>query len=190
MKHEKADKASERTKEKELEKTDIDDGESIQESPPNSRRSRDAQSINTTTSAGDSYDSADRSISGTQSDAMNQSGLREPKESLMQKITRKGSSGKFNVLWSKEKTGGGLFSKRVGDILTPGEADEDISNETQHDKILDSLGSAPQQEKAGRSSLSWPNIRKKSKRGDATEKASEVGDEEGLHDRPPSVKAV
>ena len=187
-KHEKSEKASEKMKEKEGEKADTDDGESCHESPPDSRRSRDAQSITTATSAGESYDSADRSISGIPSDAVNSSGPKEPKESLMRKITRKGSSGKFNVPWSKEKTGGGLFSKRAGDSFTPGEADEDTSAENQHGKFVESPSSIPPQEKAGRSSLSWPNIRRKSKRGDAVDRSSEAGDEEGPYDRLSSVQ--
>ncbi len=189
-KQEKSDKASDRTKDKELEKVDMDDSESYNESPPHSRRSRDAQSITTATSAGESYDSADRSTSGTPSDAYNQSGPKEAKESLMRKITRKGSSGKFNVPWSKEKTAGGLFSKRVGEPSTPGEVDEDTSIESLHGKIVESPGSTPQHEKAGRSSLSWPNIRRKSRRGDFVDRTSETGDEEGPHEKPSSVQVT
>ena len=186
-KQERTDKASDSAKEKDLDKLDMDDGESFNESPPNSRRSRDAQSIATTTSAGESYDSADRSASGIPSDAMNQSGPKEPKESLMRKITRKGSSGKFNVPWSKEKSGGGLFSKRAGEPSTPDEVEEDVSNESQHGILIESPSSTPQQEKAGRSSLTWPNIRRKSRRGDVVDKSSEASDEDGSHDRLPGV---
>lgn len=95
----------------------------------------------------------------------------------MQKITRKSSSGKFNVPWGKER---GLFSKRAGEPSTPGDFDEDASSENQLGKSVESSGSTPQQEKSGRSSLSWPNIRRKSKKGDQalTEKGSEFGDDE------------
>ena len=72
-----ANKASDRLRDKEAETGEADDGESINESsPPNSRLSRDAQSITTATSAADSYDSVDRSTSGTPSEAVTPSGLR------------------------------------------------------------------------------------------------------------------
>lgn len=154
-----ADKSKE--KEKENEKLEFDDTESIEESsPPNPRLSRDAQSITTAASAADSHESFDRSTSGTPSEAMTPSGH---KETLMQKITRKSSSSKFNVPWAKER---GLFSKRAGEPSTPGEIDEDASSEGQLGKSAESTSSTPQQEKAGRTSISWPNIRRKSKKGD------------------------
>lgn len=160
-------KGTDKSKDKENEKGGFDDTESIEESsPPNPRLSRDAQSITTAASAADSHDSFDRSTSGTPSEVLTPSG---PKETLMQKITRKSSSSKFNVPWGKER---GLFSKRVGEPSTPGEIDEDASSEGQLGKSVESTGSTPQQEKAGRT---WPNIRRKSKKSDqalneATEK--------------------
>ena len=168
-----------KSKEKESEKVETDDGESVSEtSPPNPRLSRDAQSITTATSAADSYDSIDRSTSGTPSEAVTPWGPKEPKESLMQKITRKSSSSKFNVPWSKDRAGGGLFSKRAGEPSTPGEIDEDISSETQLGKSVESAGSTPQQEKLGRASISWPNIRRKSRKGDFADKGSEAGEDD------------
>lgn len=168
-------KWGERTKDRDSEKGEPDDYDSTQDlSPQNPRLSRDAQSITTAASTADSHESFDRSTSGTPSEAVTPSG---PKETLMQKITRKSSSGKFNVPWGKER---GLFSKRAGEPSTPGDFDEDASSENQLGKSVESSGSTPQQEKSGRSSLSWPNIRRKSKKGDQalTEKGSEFGDDE------------
>ena len=172
-------KASEKSKEKNTDKADTDDGESqLDSSPGNPRLSRDAQSITTAASTADSHESFDRSTSGTPSEVVTPSGPREPRESLMQKITRKSSSSKFNVPWSKDR--GGLFSKqKTGEPSTPGEIDEDNdSSEGQLGKSVESAGSTPQHEKPGRTSLSWPNIRRKSRKGDVTDKGSEAGDEE------------
>ena len=144
-------------------------------SPPNPRLSRDAQSIATATSVADSHDSLDHSTSGTPSETVIPSG---PKETLMQKITRKSSSSKFNVPWAKER--GGLFSKKVGEPSTPGEIDEGPSGEGQLGKSIDSNASTPQHEKSSRSSLSWPNIRRKSKKaGQATIESAERNSEPG-----------
>ena len=166
------------TKDRDSEKGETEDAESVYESSPqNPRLSRDAQSITTAASNADSHESFDRSTSGAPSEAVTPSG---PKETLMQKITRKSSSSKFNVPWGKER---GLFSKRTGEPSTPGELDEDASSENQLGKSVESSGSTPQQEKAGRSSLSWPNIRRKSKKGDqalteAPARGGEIGEDE------------
>ena len=171
----KGDKSSgktvERLKDKTNERVEAEDNESIHESSPqNPRLSRDAQSITTATSTADSHESFDRSTSGTPSEAVTPSG---PKETLMQKITRKSSSSKFNVPWSKER---GLFSKRSGEPSTPGEIDEDASSEGQLGKSGDSAAGTPQQEKASRSSL----FRRKSKKNDVLnenlERDGELGD--------------
>ncbi len=171
-------KTIEKSKDRDSEKEEIEEIESTYESSPqNPRLSRDAQSITTATSTADSHDSFDRSTSGTPSEAMTPSG---PKETLMQKITRKSSSSKFNVPWAKER---GLFSKRAGEPSPPGEIDEDTSSETHLGKSLENSNSTPQQEKAGRSSLSWPNIRRKSKKGDqALAEAAERGSEGSYDD--------
>ncbi len=152
-------KITEKSKDKENDKGGFDDTESVEESsPPNPRLSRDARSITTAASTADSYESLDRSTSGTPSEAVTPSG---PKETLMQKISRKSSSSKFNVPWAKER---GLFTKRAGEPSTPGEIDEDASSEGQLGKSVESTSSTPQQEKAGRTSISY--FRRKSKRGD------------------------
>lgn len=170
-------KSVEKGKDKANETGDIDDADSMHESSPPPRLSRDAQSITTAASTADSHDSFDRSTSGTPSEAVTPSG---PKETLMQKITRKSSSSKFNVPWSKER---GFFSKRAGEPSTTGDVDEDASSENQLGKSAESASSTPQQEKAGRSSLSWPNIRRKAKKGDqavneGNERSSETGDDD------------
>ena len=178
----KSDKPSSRNSEKQRDKdneredaNEIDP--SFDSSPLHPRLSRDAQSITTATSTADSHDSFDRSTSGTPSDTVFPSG---PKETLMQKITRKSSSSKFNVPWGKER---GLFSKRAGEPSTPGEVDEDPSSDSLLGKSAESFSSAPSQEKTGRSSLSWPNMRRKSRKGDqflseAVDRGTEVGDDE------------
>ena len=171
-------RGADKARDKDGEKGDLDDVESWHgSSPQNPRRSRDAQSVTTAASTADSHESFDRSTSGTPSEVVTPSG---PKETLMQKITRKSSSSKFNVPWAKERS---LFSKRAGEPSTPGEIDVDVASENQLSKSAENSGSTPQQEKAGRSSISWPNIRRKSKKGDqalteATEGSSDIGDYE------------
>ena len=167
-------KPSEKTKDKENEKGVLEDEieSSLDTSPPNRRQSRDAQSITTAASTADSRDSFDRSTSGTPSEVVTPSG---PKETLMQKITRKSSSSKFNVPWSKDR---GLFSKRAGEPSTPGEMDEGASSDNQLSKSVESSSSTPQQEKASRSSISWTHIKRKSRKGESTiNDAAEKGNE-------------
>lgn len=165
------DKSTEKPKTRDFEKLNGEEIDSQQEesSPPNPRLSRDAQSVATATSVADSYESLDRSTSGTPSETVTPSG---PKETLMQKITRKSSSSKFNVPWAKERSG--FFSnKKAGEPSTPDEINEDTWSEQQPGKNIDTLGSTPQQEKGSRATLSWPNIRRKSKRsGQATVEAT------------------
>lgn len=164
-------KHTEKPKDKDGEKGETDEFDSVfDSSPQNPRLSRDAQSIITAISTADSHDSFDRSTSGTPSEVVTPSG---PKETLMQKITRKSSSSKFNVPWGKKRD---LPS-------TPGEIDELANNEELLGKSVESAGSTPQQEKSSRSSISWPNIRRKSRKGDHSvndliERGSELGDDD------------
>ena len=164
-------KNTEKPKDKDGEKGETDDFDSVLDSSPqNSRLSRDAQSITTATSTADSHDSFDRSTSGTPSEAVTPSG---PKETLMQKITRKSSSSKFNVPWGKKRD---LPS-------TPGEIDELANSEDVLGKSIESAGGTPQQDKGSRSSISWPNIRRKSRKGDHSvtdliERDSELGEDD------------
>lgn len=173
-----SDKAAEKSKDKVAEEGKDMAFEALLEesSPTDPRLSRDAHSIATAASMAESHDSLDHSTSGTPSEAATPSG---PKETLMQRITRKSSSSKFTVPWGKDR--GGLFSKKVGEPSTPGEMDEDASSEGQLGKSLDSTSSTPQQEKANRGSISWSSIMRKSKRGDKTttdvgERSSETTD--------------
>lgn len=153
------------TKDKEYERVESQENDFLNEetSLANPRLSKDAQSVDTMESLAGSYESADRSISETPSEIVTPIG---PKETLMQKITRKSSSSKFNVPWGKDRSG--LFSKRGGEPLTPDELNEDSLNETQLDRSLDGTGSILQQEKGSRTTLSWPNIRRKSKKNGPT----------------------
>lgn len=162
---------SEKSKDKDREKAETDEISSILDSsPPNPRLSRDAQSVTTATSTADSHDSFDRSTSGTPSEAVTPSG---PKETLMQKITRKSSSSKFNVPWGKKRD---LPS-------TPGEIEELANNEELLARSVEGASNAPQQDKSSRSSISWPNIRRKSRKGDQSindliERGSDFGDDD------------
>ena len=166
-KGEKPDKAAEngteKSKNKDVEKPKDKETDSTYEesSPPNSRLSKDARSIGTATSMAESHESLEHSTSGTPSETHTPCGT---KETLMQRITRKSSSSKFNVPWSKDRSS--LFSKRNGEPSTPGEIDEDGSSEGQLTKTVDSVSSTPQHEKGNRGSISWPNLMRKSKKGD------------------------
>jgi hypothetical protein len=157
----------------EMEEVDFSYGES---SPANSRVSKDAQSVMTAASLADSHDSLDRSVSGTPSEAVASSG---PKETLMQKISRKSSSSKFNVPWAKEKSG--LFSRRGGEPPTPDEVNDDTLSETHLRRSVESVSSMPQYEKGSRTALSWPNLRRKSKKSSAitVEHAERISDADG-----------
>ena len=169
----KADKAAEKVREKDFEVEDTDSAHDEQ-SPQNPRLSRDAQSIVTSASVSESHDSLDRSTSGTPSEVATPPG---PKETLMQRISRKGSSSKFNVPWAKER--GGFFGRKTGEPSTPGgstphgEFDEDGRSD-KHEESPHPV------EKSSRSSLSWPNIRRKSKRsGILATEAKDTGSEGG-----------
>lgn len=164
----KAEKANERAAEKERSKesekgnSDEVGVEGDESSPSQPRLSRDAGSITTAGSAAESHDSLERSTSGTTSEAAASSATRE---SFMQKITRKSSSSKFNVPWGKER--GGLFSKKTEEPSMPDELDEELTSEV-HLAKGESVTSTPQQDKGSRTSLSWPNMRRKSKKGGPT----------------------
>lgn len=139
-------------------------------SPPASRRSKDSRSVGT--SAAESRESLERVASSAPSETVN------PKESFIQKIARKGSSGKFNVPW---KDRSGLFSKK-GDGNSQGDIDEDGTSEMNLGKSLDStISSTPSADKSAKSSLSFSFMRKSKKdkaASESSEKASETGDED------------
>ena len=178
----KAEKANEKAAEKErvreTEKISFDErpSEGDESSLSQPRLSKDAGSITTAESTGESHESLDYSNSAGTSEAAVSSGTRE---SLMQKITRKSSSSKFNITWGKDR--GSLFSKKTGEPSTPDGLEEDVSSEGHLAKGGDSLTGTPQQEKGSRSSLSWPNMRRKSKRGGLTlEKGAENADNDDI----------
>jgi hypothetical protein len=166
----------EKSKKKEMEKAPEITAEDA--SPPDSRRSRDSRSITTA----ESHDPLERTPSGTPSD-----GAPVQKETLMQKISRKSSSSKFNIPW-KEK-----LSKK-GEPTTPGEIDEDeaTASDAQLGKSVDSVASTPsgdkekekdKENKAVRTSLSFRNFTMRKKKADksaeeSSERASETGEGE------------
>ncbi len=186
----KADKPVEKSKNKDLEKPDAEDNDSQYEewSSPDPRLSRDSQS----NSVADSHDSLDRSTSGTPSEA-----VPGPKETLMQKITRKSSSSKFNFPRVKER-GTGLFSnKRAGGESPSTLADEfnELPSSTEHHHLGKTSGDSPQLgnatppppppppqpqqvEKGGRATLSWQNIRRKSKKTSNGRRDSEAWEDD------------
>ena len=169
------EKTGEKAKNREGEKPKESEVDSTIEdpSPSNSRLSRDARSIVTATSMAESHDSLEQSTSGTASDSM---GSSAPKETLMQRITRKGSSSKFNVPWAKDRAS--LFSKKNGDQATGGEVEEDAASDHQLGKSMDGVFNTPPHEKANRGSISWSTIMRKSKKGDkAASESSEKTEE-------------
>ncbi|KAI9848277.1 MAG: hypothetical protein M1837_000541 [Sclerophora amabilis] len=157
-----------------------DDVESVAEetSPPSEQLSRDSQSIHTQTSQTESRDSLEHSASANPSDSPITPGNNpRDKESIFQKISRKGSSSKFNL---SRKDKGGLFSKKP-EPPTPDEVNEDASGELQLGRSVDSVTSSPSL--GGRTNISWHSFRRKTKKGDkaaseASEKASETGEDE------------
>ena len=103
----------------------------------------------------------------------------------MQRITRKSSSSKFNLPFSKERSG--LFSKKAGEPSTPSAEVEEDGGSDYLGKSVESAGSTPQpekeKEKGGRPSLSWSRVMsRKSKAGKVSESdrasETETGEEE------------
>ena len=172
------EKTVEKAKNRDMEKSKESEPDPIYDdsSPPNSHLSRDAHSIVTATSLADSHDSLEQSTSATLTDSTTSA---TPKESLMQRITRKGSSSKFNVPWAKDR--GNLFSKKLGEPSTPDEVGEDTGHDYQLGKSAESTSNTAQYEKGNRGSISWTHIMRKSKRGEkAVSESSERADETGI----------
>jgi len=167
------DKDKSKGKENESSKDRESDLAAEDASPPDSRDSRmskDSRSILTTASVEDSHESLERTSSTTPSEGV------PAKESFIQMITRKSSSGKFN---SWKDRGSGLFSRK-GDPSVPGEIEEDVPSEVQLGRSVDSVSTTPSGDR-DRPSRGW-NFMKKAKRHDMTasessERASETGDE-------------
>lgn len=174
----KSEKDKDKGKGEEIDHSDARDHDlsATESSPPQSRHSKDPRSI--PTSAAQSYESLERVPSGTPSESTH------PKESFIQKITRKSSSSKFNLSW-KERAG--LFSKK-GDASSQGDIDEVIGNESQLGKSFESVVSSNTStgDKSTKSSLGFGFMRKSRKAdkttSESSERASETGDEETADD--------
>lgn len=173
------EKSTEQPDNKEAETFEMEESNfSYGESSPEHSTSKDARSIVTAGSLTESHDSLDWSSTGILLEGAASSGH---KETLMQKISRKSSSSKFNVPWIKERSG--LFSRRGGETLSTDEINDDNVSETHLRRSADSLSNTPQHEKEGRSALSWPNLRRKSKKSTHTtvglaERFSDAEDDE------------
>ncbi|EGD91178.1 hypothetical protein H112_00976 [Trichophyton rubrum D6] len=171
-------KKVDRPKSKDSEPPKSREGESTHEelSPPASRRSKDARSIGTATT--ESHESLELVPSATPSESVS------TKESFIQKLTRKGSSSKFNMPWKDRAS---LFSKK-GDSPGQGEVDGDGTSEMQLGKSNESaiLLSDKSGEKSSKGSLGF-GFRRKSKKTDKAPSessgiASETGDESVFED--------
>ena len=144
---------------------EIDSTNTSEFSPKVRRSSRDTQSvIDSTTSQADSRSSMDHSVSGTPSEGLTPS---NPKGSLMQRITRKGSSSKFNIPWNKENRSGSFFSSKkvngtAGDPVTPSE--DDVESQEGNDSVAGTPHLERLQEKGSKGRGSWPGLRRKSKK--------------------------
>lgn len=154
------------------------DFNATESSPAASRHSRDLIAI--PTSAVESCESLERIPSGTPSESIH------PKESFIQKFTRKSSSSKFNLSW-KERAG--LFSKKGETSSQGGDIDEAINNESLLGKSLESVISTSNTstgDKSTKSSLGFGFMRKSKKAekaaSESSERASETGDEDVAED--------
>ncbi|KAL1953338.1 hypothetical protein VTO42DRAFT_2992 [Malbranchea cinnamomea] len=162
-------KKQEKSKNKENESSKSRDSENNGDdvSPAASRRSKDSRSMHASTD-----DSLERITSNTPSESVS------TKESFIQKITRKGSSSKFNMPW---KDRSGLFSKK-SDSVSQGDVDGDGTSEMQLGKSIDStVSSTFSADKSSKSSLSFSFMRKSKKdraASECSEKASETGDDD------------
>lgn len=177
-----SDKGKEKEKSKVKEsKEKVGDAETG--SPPESRKSRDANSLAATISTLDS-ETLDRTYSGTSAQMSLDNTPVKP--TFISKITRKASSNKFGS-W-KDK-GGGLFSRK--DASTPNGDNEDEQGSTDNlGKSMESISTTPttEEKKISRTSLTNWNFMRKSKKGkedltaseisESSERASEVGEEE------------
>ena len=155
-------------------------------SPPDSRKSKDTQSLATNGSTTESRESLERTASG-------QSGgipveTTPSKENFIQKlITRKSSSSKFGSYK-------GPFSFKKGEPSTPGEPEEDgTSGDQQGGKNVENtsttlIADKEERPKGSKSSLSWSFMGRKRKGpkedlaasevSESSERASETGDDD------------
>ncbi|KAF3491267.1 uncharacterized protein GIQ15_00784 [Arthroderma uncinatum] len=140
-------------------------------SPPASRRSKDSRSIQT--AATESHESLEQVPSSTPSEAVS------TKETFIQKLTRKGSSSKFNMPWKDRAS---LFSKK-GDSTGQGDPDGEGNSEIQLGKSNESAISLTLGDKSGdrssKSSLGFGFIRKSKKVDKAPSESSGIASEAG-----------
>ena len=156
-------------KNKTKERAKAKDKELEEDSPPESRKSKDAPSLVATISTAESHESLDRTTSQNSVTAPT-----EPKPTLMSRISRKASANKFGS-W-KDK--GSIFSRK--DTLTPtGDPDDDHTGSMEQlGKSLESTSTTPSGEdkKASRTSLNWSFMRKSKKGLKEDLAASEVSE--------------
>lgn len=138
--------------------------------------SRESQASTIVEPLSESQEFLERTASGTPSEGV------APKETLIQKLTRKGSSTKFNSWKGKDK--GGRFSKK-GENSSSVDLEEDGGSDGQLGKSVDSATSMPipsEKDKSARSSLSFSFMKagrraEKKKTQDVSE-SSEIGESE------------
>lgn len=158
-------------------------------SPSDSRKSRDARSIHTT-SVTESHESLDRTASSTTSEIINS---RDGRENSFQKLLRKGSSSKFSISSFRGKES--LFGSKKGssansDRNASGDRSSGFGDTEESDfgRSVDSMTSSPQvgggTPKEGRMGVNWGRFGlKKSKGGRASMESGERASEtEGTED--------
>lgn len=184
------DKTREKDKDKDKYKGD---------SPPESRKSRDAPSLTNTFSTSESRDSLERTTSGLSTGASLET-TPVTKSTLLSKITRKASSNKFDS-WKTKST---LFSSsknKAGEATTPNADASTVEDEypmaisyEQLGRTTESAASTPGAEdkkSASRTSLGSWNFMKRKKReelaaseiSESSELISESGHETDDHER-------
>ena len=144
-------------------------------SPPQSRKSRDTRSVTTADSSVlESRSSLDHTPSHTPSDAMTPTSINGSanKESFMQKLTRKSSSGKFGLpVFSRDRSKRGPDKPREATMGEEAEGDE----EDAMNRSTDSMP-RPTPQRPDRGSRSWSAVFT-GKKGKGKEKEKEKGAE-------------
>ena len=158
-----------------------------EESPPNSRKSRDVHSLTTTEESGRNSADLARTPSHSNSDVPSPSLAGSSKETFMQKISRKSSSGKFALpTFKREKSHLNPSSAAAGATsapVVPAEQDEDDDMEASVGSLRESSGKGstaePRESREGNrgSSRSWSSVLKiggGKRKGGETPSLSEV----------------
>ncbi len=167
-KAEKQERAAELEREKEKERERDKEFESLNEEA-HRRNSRDTRSLHTEESMAESTESMDRPDSAAASDsgATPSGSVPKDRESIFQKISRKSSATKFNVPWKDKSTRAARRAADPSTASSQGDADEDVTTESSLGKSVDSMAGSPRlSSSAGKGSLSWSSLRRKSKKGD------------------------